>query len=233
MGLTHEDKGAVLRLRPFLEYDSIVTLFTEESGKKTVLAKGLRRPISRLSGIIQPFSTISFECSVPRTESSFAKLKSAELSLQPPRMDPILFFLSEIAERFSREENPVPQFSDLLQQIASAQKPEMLPVIFLLKTLTIFGYLPEYGFCTQTNDSLEGGGKWLPSGEMVSVQSKKAGLSLDFAEIKTLRFWQKNSLITAEKVIITEEEKQKYLGFLIEYVEKEQGIKLRAKEYVI
>lgn len=233
MNRVHVDRGTVLRLRPFSEYDSIVTLFTEASGKKTFLAKGLRRTKSRLSGIIQPFSTVSFECSVPRTETAFAKLQSAELSAAPPQMGAELFFLMEIAEKFSREENPVPLFSSLLQQISSVQKPEMLPVIFLLKTLTLFGYLPEYGYCSETDASLESGGKWLLTGEMAIPSSKQSGIFLDFSEIKILRFWQKNQLENAEKVIVSDGVKQKYLRFLLDYVEKEQGIQLKTKEYAV
>jgi len=234
MSRTETDRGTILRLRPFSEYDTIVTVFTEKYGKKTLLAKGLRRPKSRISGIIQPFSTISFECSVPRTENGFAKLTRVDLICPPPKKaDPIFFFLSEVSEKLSREGHAVSAFSSLLQEIPSAERYEVLPATFLLKTLTIFGYLPEFGFCSRKGGSLEQGGKWLPSGEMVDSLSTEFGIPLFFPEIKTLRFWQKNPISVAEKVLVENESMQKYMRFLLDFLEKEQGIVMKTKEFVV
>ncbi|MDN2658515.1 DNA repair protein RecO [Neptunomonas sp. CHC150] len=45
----------VLHSRPYLETSGIVDLFTLEQGKVSVVAKGLRRPTSKLRGVMQPF----------------------------------------------------------------------------------------------------------------------------------------------------------------------------------
>src|SRR5690554_4752709 len=46
----------VLRRRDLGETDRIVTLLTAERGKLRVVAKGSRRPSSRIAGYLEPFS---------------------------------------------------------------------------------------------------------------------------------------------------------------------------------
>lgn len=48
-------EGIVLKSRPYGESNKIVTLMTREAGKVTVVARGAKKPTSRLAGVTQPF----------------------------------------------------------------------------------------------------------------------------------------------------------------------------------
>ena len=53
--------GCVLKHRPVGEYDWLVTLLTAEKGKITAFARGARKPGTRLSGNVEPFSFGTFD----------------------------------------------------------------------------------------------------------------------------------------------------------------------------
>lgn len=49
-------EGIVIRTIPYGETNKIVTLFTEEAGKVTAMARGAKKPRSKLSAVTQPFT---------------------------------------------------------------------------------------------------------------------------------------------------------------------------------
>ncbi len=51
-------EGVVIKKTNFSEADKIVTIFTRDHGKITVLAKGLRRLSSKRSGSLDLFSLV-------------------------------------------------------------------------------------------------------------------------------------------------------------------------------
>lgn len=53
-------EGIVLRTNDYGETNKIITLLTREHGKIGVLARGAKKPNSRLSAISQPFLYASF-----------------------------------------------------------------------------------------------------------------------------------------------------------------------------
>jgi len=53
-------EGIILRGIPYGESNKIVTLFTREGGKMTAMARGAKKPASRLAAVTQPFTHGSF-----------------------------------------------------------------------------------------------------------------------------------------------------------------------------
>lgn len=60
MALLNKWEGIILRSMPYGESNKIVTLYTREAGKVTAMARGAKKPASRLSAITQPFTHGSF-----------------------------------------------------------------------------------------------------------------------------------------------------------------------------
>src|SRR6185312_9404470 len=54
MSRVYSVQAVVLRRRNLAETDKIVTLFTRERGKLSAVAKGARRPQSRIAGATEP-----------------------------------------------------------------------------------------------------------------------------------------------------------------------------------
>ena len=61
MSRSYRDRGIVLRTHRLGETDRIVTLLLEGRGKVRAVAKGVRRPGSRIGGRLEPFSHVDLE----------------------------------------------------------------------------------------------------------------------------------------------------------------------------
>jgi DNA repair protein RecO (recombination protein O) len=56
MGKLYRVDALIIRARDFGEADKILTLYTKECGKIQAIAKGVRKPTSRLRGGVQMFA---------------------------------------------------------------------------------------------------------------------------------------------------------------------------------
>ncbi len=54
------DQGFIIKRKNFGEADRIITIFSKDNGKITVIAKGVRKITSRRSALLEPFSLIKF-----------------------------------------------------------------------------------------------------------------------------------------------------------------------------
>lgn len=54
------DEGFIIKRRNFGEADRILTIFSKENGKITVIAKGVRRITSKRGGLLEPFNLVKF-----------------------------------------------------------------------------------------------------------------------------------------------------------------------------
>ena len=61
MSRAYRDQGLVLRTHKLGETDRIVTLLLQGRGKVRAVAKGVRRPGSRIGGRLEPFSHVDLE----------------------------------------------------------------------------------------------------------------------------------------------------------------------------
>lgn len=58
--MLHKWEGIVLKARAYGESNKIVTLMTREAGKVACMARGAKKPTSRLAGVTQTFMHGSF-----------------------------------------------------------------------------------------------------------------------------------------------------------------------------
>ncbi len=152
----YRTEALVLRRTDFAEADRLVTLYAPELGKLRVLAKGSRRPGSKLAGHVELFCHCSLLIAVGRnldliiqaqTISSFAPLR-ADLDLIAAA-----HYLAEFVDAFTAEriENQ-PLFTLLrgsLAMLAHARSPEILLRFFELHGLRLLGYDSEMERCVR------------------------------------------------------------------------------------
>ncbi|MBW1745923.1 MAG: DNA repair protein RecO [Deltaproteobacteria bacterium] len=60
----------VLRRIDFGDYDLIVSFFTLNKGKISVIAKSAKKSVKRFSGVLEPFSVLEVVCSTCSTGGS-------------------------------------------------------------------------------------------------------------------------------------------------------------------
>ena len=105
--------GFVLHATPYKETSLIIDLFTREHGRVALVAKGAKRPHSRLRGILHSFQPLSIGWS---GKSELRTLTGAEwLGGLPPLEKAALlygFYLNELLQKLLAREDPHPALFD-------------------------------------------------------------------------------------------------------------------------
>lgn len=97
----------VLHQRPYRDTSAIVEIFSEEYGRRSLVAKGLKRPKSKLKGLVQPFQPLLISWV---GKSELGTLTDAELYMHSLPMKsrylPSAFYLNELLLKLLHKDDP-------------------------------------------------------------------------------------------------------------------------------
>lgn len=99
------------------EADRVLTLLSPERGKFKAIAKGVRKPSSRLGGGVEPFAELQLALAVGRTFDVVTQVQPARVWLGlRGRLgsSAVAWYAAELVERATSEEQPDPALYDLL-----------------------------------------------------------------------------------------------------------------------
>lgn len=157
---SYKAQGIIIKRDNLGEADRLVTLFTDRFGKIKVIAKGARRPRSRMASSTDLFCEIEFVAARTRsidilTESKilsshcdigsqWAKTKNA-------------YWVGELINQLTHDEEPNPKLYQLLSEvlkIINHQKTNLIVDYFIYHCLSLLGYKPELTDCAKTGKKL-------------------------------------------------------------------------------
>lgn len=159
-------KGIILRQMNLGEADKILTVFTSNLGKIRVVAKGIRRPDSKLGGHLELFTLSQILLAKGRnldvvisadTLDSFKGIKHNLKKLA------LTYYIAELVDRLISEEYKDTRIFNLIIQ-AFKQIKSSLPVptilfliskIFEINLLKFLGYSPELKKCVHCGRTLD------------------------------------------------------------------------------
>jgi DNA repair protein RecO (recombination protein O) len=158
-------KGIVLKTMPFKESSLFASILTEDYGKIKVLAKGCRRPKSKLCGALEPFNLdeIIFykrESKEIYTLSDASTLNDFEKIRQYPAKVNATLVLCEFFEKtMPAEEKDERSFSLLLRflkEIQGAEESSIKAVTYyyLLRALALVGIRPHLENCVRCHGAI-------------------------------------------------------------------------------
>jgi DNA repair protein RecO (recombination protein O) len=152
----------VLRRRDLGETDRIVTVFSAEHGKRRVVAKGSRRPGSRLAGHLEPFCATRLLVARTRgldivsqaeTIESFAGLRRNETAIATAG------YFAELVDALMPDDQAQEAVFDILYAsyglLSEARDPRIVSRIFEMAFLHQAGYRPELSQCTICGEDIE------------------------------------------------------------------------------
>lgn len=147
-------EGVVVRAMDYGEGNKIISLYTKEAGKLSVMARGAKKIKSRYAAVTQLFTYGQY---VVYKGGSMGTLNAAEIirSHQKLREDIRLTafsaYIAEMYDKLMAEAEPSPNmFEQLLAAFASLEQdkePEILTHIVEMKMLALSGYMPELARC--------------------------------------------------------------------------------------
>ena len=153
-------EGIVLRRRNLGEADSIFTVFSREEGKFDAIAKGVRKPRSRMRGHLEPLTRSRFLIAQGRTLDVFTQAETVDgyrgVREDLGRSAEALYCL-ELVARFTEEREALPDLYALIVETLEAfdgGAGELAARWFELNLLALLGYEPRVDACAVCGGSL-------------------------------------------------------------------------------
>lgn len=218
--MLHQTEGLVLRCRNYGESHKILTLLTPR-GKLSLIARGARKPKSRLAGVAQPLVQGMFVYFHRGTKGTMGSLNQGEVihhfyrafEASLVRQAYAMYFL-ESADRLSEVESPSQGMYlfllNTLTLLESGTDPQILKLIFDLKVLAASGYRPVWERCQHCGRE---DGPYLASvrfGGLLCAdcrQQDPQAVAVTETAVKLLRLFQEIPLSRLGQVRIREETK--------------------------
>lgn len=210
----YKTAGIVLRQRKLGEADKILTLFTPNLGKLDAVAKGVRRPKSKLAGHVEPLTHSSFLLAQGRTLDVVTQAQGIDVFL-PLREDlesmGRALYAVELVDRFTAErQESYPIFRLLLETLGRLAGRKDLDTVlryFEMRLLNHTGFRPQLERCVSCGGALEPETNyWSASGGGVLCPACVAGeplvRPLSVNALKVLRLLQGASFAEVAKVAI-------------------------------
>lgn len=199
----------MLRSMDLGEADRVLTVLTPRLGKLRVIAKGIRRPRSRLGGGLEPFSDVHLVLAVGRTFDvvTQASLEDPHLGLRDDlHSTAAAWYVVELVDRFCEGTSESHQAFELLAQALSALDAnpaavsrEIVARWFELHLLDAMGFRPELGQCLDCGLGIEpDGNAYSPvAGGVLGPECAHDALGarpISAGALKVMRHLQRSSL---------------------------------------
>jgi DNA repair protein RecO (recombination protein O) len=143
----------VLRKLDYREADRIYTLLTRENGKVGAVARGVRRPASRLAPVLDLFSRVDVQLARGRNLDVVAqavRLPGPRLPADPERTAHASL-VAELADRVTEDRHPMEGAYELtaaaLEELAREPQPRRATAWFLMTALGFLGFAPQLDAC--------------------------------------------------------------------------------------
>lgn len=153
------------------EADRVLTLITPTMGKLKVIAKGVRRPTSRLGGSLEPFAELTIALARGRTFDVVTQVSvgHAWLDLRDDlESTATAWYLAELADRSLEERHAAEPLYALLRRAYELLDAKMAPGRvarwYEMHLLDELGVRPEVDRCVECDRMLESGERfrWVP-----------------------------------------------------------------------
>ncbi len=223
----YRTEGIVLKHRDSGEADRLLTLLTPDYGKVRAIARGVRRPCSKLGGHLEPLGRCQLVLARGKTFDRVTQAQLLEtLSPRDLRRMAYAIYLLELVDAFAVEEGNRTLYNLLLltlRELSRTQRTELVCRYFELQLLGQVGYRPEFERCLTCHSPLKpevnffspsGGGVLCP--QCRATEPVVQPLSVD--SLKVLRFLQRSDLPTASRLRLSEELLQELEKLLRDYL---------------
>jgi DNA repair protein RecO (recombination protein O) len=227
---TYQTEAIIIKKTKLGEADRILTLYTPHLGKIRVVAKGVRRPRSKMAGHLELLTHSQVSLARGRnldtvtgsqTINSFLPLKS-DLQLTSYAL-----YAVELVDQFTADNDEnYPLFQLLIEtmhNLCQGNNNELILRYFELHLLNQVGYRPQLGQCVSCHSPLKANdNSFSPSAGGVLCprcsQSQFYSYPLSANALKVLRFLQDNNYNTCSRLKIDPELSQEIEGVMRNYL---------------
>lgn len=228
-------EAIVLRHVDWGEADRLLWLFTCETGKIRAVAKGVRKPRSRKSGHLEPFTRVSLLLAQGRDLPIITQAEMIESHLplrENLRRMGCAAYVVELLDRFTYEEGEniglFRLLADTLERLSSEPDPAFVMRYYEMRLLDLVGFRPQLFQCVECENPIKPEDQFF-SASQGGLLCPKCGerfpgaRSITVDAVRFLRHMQRSSYAEAARLALTEAVDQElehlmqhYLTFLLE-----------------
>jgi DNA repair protein RecO (recombination protein O) len=243
MRLFEKCEAIVIRATDYGETNKIVTFFTREWGKVAAMARGAKKPSSRLSAVTQLFT---YGYYLIQRSRGVGVLHQGDIidSMRATREDiftaAYASYIVELTDKITEEQQRNPYLFELLlqtlQYMNEGRDLEILTRIYETKMLSVMGVPPKLDYCSVCGRTE---GKF-------SFSIKEAGflchrceqydphrIPLSAAAVRLLRLFYYMDLSRLGAISVKEETKKELRAVLSSYYDEYSGLSLKTKRFLM
>jgi DNA repair protein RecO (recombination protein O) len=223
-------EAIVLRQRPLGDADRICVLFSPTRGRIEAVAKGVRKPLSRMSGHVEPLSRGQFGLAQGRTLDIITDAQTLDswpsLHDEVSRMTEALAMAELVDQATDADVSSGPLYQLLrhsLDALTETRSPPAIRWWFTLRFLDQQGYRPELDVCVRCRAEVspEGNGYSAAEGGVVCPACQGAGVGqrLTSPVFRLLRYMRRSSCEATAQVRVdveTSAELERHLRLSLE-----------------
>ncbi|MGG4491822.1 DNA repair protein RecO [Metabacillus idriensis] len=235
-------EGIVIRTNDYGETNKIVKIYTRELGKVGVMARGAKKPNSRLTSSTQLFTYGYF---LFQKSSGLGGLQQGETisSMRGIREDIFLTayasYAAELLDKSTEQNEPNPflfeLFSQTLQRLNEGIDPDVLLYIFEMKIVNVLGMYPQLDSCVNCG-SKDGTFHFsIRENGFICHRCFEADpyrLQISQATVKLLRLFYYFDLERLGRVTVKPETKAEIKMVIDSYYSEYSGIFLKSKKFL-
>lgn len=210
--------AVILERRNYGEADRLVTVFSLEQGRETLIAKGVRRPLSQLKAAVELFTFSSLLITESRSLPTIVEAKAIDgfvtLRGEISRVM-VSHHLAEIVMRTTVEHDPNPTafalLTSTLAHLDRSAQPRLTVEAFRLKHLAAIGLEPELSHCVKCLQPIVAGSHWFSAqAEGVECDTCRTpdALKLSTNVLKALRFLQASEYPTIDRLTMPDSDRR-------------------------
>lgn len=242
MSMLQKIEGIVVRSTDYGESHKVVAIFSREAGKISGVARGAKKPNSRLSAISQLFTYGHFLLQAGR---GLGTLQQGEIIAAFKGIKEDIFktaytaYIVEMVDKGTQDRQPNPYLFELLlqtlQYIDEGLDPDILTFIFEMKMLPVLGLYPEMGKCAICG-STEGTFSFsMRENGLIChrcMDHDPHSLSLSRQSIRLLRLFYYLDLNRLGSISVKPETKKELKMAIDLYYEEYSGLYLKSKRFL-
>jgi DNA repair protein RecO (recombination protein O) len=235
-------EGIILRTNDYGETNKIVTLYTREWGKYGLMARGAKKPKSRLAAISQPFTYGHF---LVQKGMGMGSLQQGEVitSFRSIKEDIFLTayasYIVELTDKSTEERKNNPYLFELLCQILTllneGYDPDILKNIYEMKMLNVLGHYPCLNQCVSCGSKE---GKFVFSIREGGILCHRCigidpyHIPVSSATVKLLRIFYYLDITRLGSITVKQETKAQLKQVIDGYYEDRSGLFLKSKKFL-
>lgn len=238
-----QTEAIVLRSRNYKEADQLITFYTRKYGKITAIAKGVKKPKSKLRGAVQVFSHSNLSLFFGRNLGTITQGESINTFLELRSDFTRMSYASYIAELIDsvipESQNDEEIFRLLLegQYLLSFADPLFTTHLIEARLLAHLGYQPQLDFCVECGEKIKNDFFFVPIlGGAICSKCKKnslhAALKISGEAKSVLMRLVDMDILKVTRIKISESASREIDKLLDTYITHILGKKLKSKQFL-